>query len=402
MRGRILKGALLAVALVLAIGFVAVNHGSADPEREEVVPLALSIAGPDRVVAGAELVITVSGVEPKVQVQLSLDGGYGPRRYVVVATSEIVEFKVPPSDRPESGQILVTASQPGRVGVATFEMVPGSPVDPVAVYLGPRTVVADAEHFTMVVAVPLDALGNPVENGSPVRYRVTRPNGVVEEVMTETDNLLSDINVFSRTVTGRTRIAVEAGDAAGPERDFLEVAGVPNRVGIEVVGAVPVAYGSSLLTIRTERLDDKFGNKLSDGVVVYLDLDGATGTRRLFGVTIDSTAEFVVEAPSEPGLVRAVPIAAGIVGNSLEIDFQPAVDEIPIATTNVAGGVEVQVGPVRSVRHAYVPDGTIATVSVGGENYPVVLDAGIGSVVVPAEAGDYIIVEVLGIEAVAR
>jgi hypothetical protein len=394
--------AVLAAATGLA---VAACGAGTDATTSVAAPVELSISAPSQVGTNDELTLTVEGTKAGVPVEVTVDGGYGPRRVTVTPTSNSVEVLVPPGDRPESGLVLVTAAQPGRVGVSTLEMTPGEPVDPLDLYLGPRTVVADTEHFTMIVAVPEDDRGNPVSNDYPVDYKVTRPNGVVEQETHPTSDLLSHFIVFSRTVTGRTRIGVEAGEAGGPERNFLEVAGVPAPFDLEVEGEIAPADGQALTVLRTAVLTDEFGNELPDGVVVYLDIEGVTGTRRLYSATIDAVAEFQIESPTEPGSATAVGVASGIVGNPLPIRFPAAVETVPVEVRDHVDGLEVVVGPVRTVRNAYVPDGTLAVVSVDGTDYEVPLELGVGSVVVPAPDNQTSLrasVDVLGVTGVVR
>jgi len=142
------------------------------------------------------------------------------------------------------------------------------------------------------------------------------------------------------------------------------VAGVPAAHTLEVLDAVPAADGQALIRVRTSVLADRFGNVMPDGTAVTLDADGAGGRRRLNGQTNAGRAEFTYEVPDGPGPVSLAATASGVAGQPLELTFPSAVESLTARIEPQLEAVAVHIGPVLSIRDSYVPEGTIATVTM--------------------------------------
>lgn len=381
---------IVAVGVVVALGLAWPRSSDGPP----VVPPptiamtdVLEVDAPERVDAGQDFWIDIDGATPGVEIQATLEAGYGRIDHRFVPETSDPRIEVTAVDGPASGSVLLTVAQGTAVATRVVEIEPGPPTDPIDVYLGPRTVIADAAHFVMLVAIPEDEFGNPVAEGTRVDFTTTRPNLAVERDSHETENLLAWYEVFSRTVTGRTRIATESGDAGAPERDFLEVADIPVPFEIELVDPIVPADGQALIRVRSDLLVDEFGNVMPDGVVAYLDTSGVTGTRRIHSQTIDGRAEFTLEVPDRPGSATLMIIASGTRSEVLEVEFPTAVASMAAKVERSELATMVHIGPVRSVRGSFVPEGAIAEVELpDGTTRTVDLSLGVGTAFFPSDA----------------
>lgn len=384
---RFRKAAALLALLLLCAG---VPLLLARPEEHAAFPIdvdVLVIESPAAVAAGEWFDVEVTGGDDGQSVSLSLEAGYGSRTFQAISRVGVATFKIPPENGPASGVAMLVARSIGRISSSTLEIQPESAVGPVDLYLGPRTVIADAQHFSMLVAVPTDAFGNPVADDTDVDVLVTRGTLETETRASTTEGLLSYVEVFSGTVAGRTRLSVDVGDAFGPERSFLEVAGIPERFTLLEVDPIPPADGQALVRLRTGELRDRFDNPLPDGTVVFLDASGASGNRRLRSVSIEAVAEFVFEVPDRPGSVDLVATASGTQSETLSLTFTAAVEEIPIVVEPHPDGSLIRIGRIVGSRGSYVPDGTSARIVTAGGETEVPLELGAASAVVPEISG---------------
>ncbi len=398
------------IEIVLALSVVALwftwPRGDDGPPQIAPPTIAmtdvLSVDAPERVSAGEDFQILVDGVTPGLEIVATLEAGYGLIEYPFTPDGASALIDVAAVNGPASGSVLLTIAQGDAVATQVVEIEPGPPTDPIDVYLGPRTVIADAAHFVMLVAIPEDEFGNPVAEGTRVDFTTTRPNLAVEEESDETEDLLAWYEVFSRTVTGRTRIATESGEAGAPERDFLEVADIPVPFEIELVDPIVPADGQALIRVRSDVLVDQFGNVMPDGVVAYLDTSGVTGTRRIHSQTIDGRAEFTLEVPDRPGSATLMIVASGTRSDVLDVDFPTAIASMTAEVERNELTTMVHVGPIRSVRGSFVPEGAVATVELAdGEVRSIDLSLGIGTAFFPADADTTrVTVRVLGSELV--
>ncbi len=408
-RPSISRKRVVGIAIVLLVAFVGLRllRGS---ELADIEPPVVALEGtltltlPEKISAGEGFVLGIDDVEPGVVVLAILDAGYGLRQLAITPSGPSAELEVAPFDGPASGQVLLSVIQGEATATAIVEVEPGPPVDPIDVYLGPRTVIADTEHFVMLVAVPEDDWGNPVAEGTFVDFKTTRADQGVEVQRYPTEDLLAWYEVFSGTVAGRSRISAVSGAAGAPERTFLEVADIPNSYSLELLETLLPADGSALLTIRTEVLADRFGNVLPDGTVVALDAEGVTGIRRIHSQTIDGRGEFTLEVPDEPGKVTLVATASGVQSEPLELDFTSAVTSLEAEVELAPEVAIVHIGPVRSVRDSYVPEGTVATVTAADGTVAIAdLSLGVGTAFLPPETDmSRVTVEVLGTKIIVR
>lgn len=382
----------ISTLLVLLVVLLQQRRTAVNPTEAPAPPTiamidVLLVAAPERVAAGEDFSIDIDGVTPGAEVRATLEAGYGLTEFTFMPDDTSARVDVTAIDGPASGSVLLTITHDDAVATQVIEIEPGPPTDPIDVYLGPRTVIADGAHFVMLVAIPEDEFGNPVAEGTQVDFTTTRPNLAVEPETDETEHLLAWYEVFSRTVTGRSRIATESGDAGAPERDFLEVADIPVPFDIELVDPIVPADGQALIRVRSDVLVDEFDNVMPDGVVAYLDTSGVTGIRRIHGQTIDGRAEFTLEVPDRPGEVGLQIIASGTRSNELDIVFPSAVAALDGRIERDELSMMVHVGPVRSVRGSFVPDGSVAEVTLAdGSIRRVDLVLGVGTAFFPVDA----------------
>ena len=307
-----------------------------------------------------------------------------------------------PGDLTEQTGVLSAVVVAGSgVGRATVDVLPGRAVDGIVPLAGPRSMIADAAHWTMVTAFPVDRYGNAMSDGTNVQLTVRRPAGNVELIDTTVEHLLAGVRVFSGVKAGRSTIRIDVDGATGPEVEVLEVPGPPVEVQLLEPDLTLRADGRMLVTIATAPLADAFGNVLLDGTAASAGLDGPSGTGTATAVTIDGRAEFIIEAPPTPGPVRLRAVVDGVLSEVIELDFVTAVGDLPVTASRVdvdgVSLVRIDVGPVTTDLGGFVPDGTV--VSVSGVATPVSVDLrdGVASLTVDAAPGDDLILDVLGV-----
>lgn len=388
------------LALIALLGVMRLRGGDPPPPEPFVAISAneLSIVAPRALGVGKDFEVTVRGeLDPGATVTLLVETGYAHYRLDAEIKDGAAVFEIEAADGPAAGVVTLTALSGTQTGHSTIELIPGTAVDPLDLFLGPRTIEATNETATMIVVIAEDEFGNPVVDGTEVDVRVTRPDLEAEAFTIETDGLLAWSRIISGTLAGRSKVAVGVDDGRGKELDFLEVAGSPDPFLIELADPPVPADGRSLVRLRTTDLIDRFGNVLPDGVNVFADVAGPGGTRRLTSQVIKGIAEFTLEAPSRPGTESVVVTASGTISPPLLVAFGPMVTGFDVAANPDIDGIRLSVGPVVSTLGAYVPDGTpvIVTTEQGVMQHPTF--NGEADVVI-APTSEPITVDVLGFE----
>lgn len=393
--------ALLIVTAVIIGG--ALFTGAPDPTPNALAFRELTLQHPQSVRAGETFDVVVTGAENSAVVELIVDAGYGPRRFVSTSVGERAYFSVPGTDTPGSGAVSVEAMSTSGHGYSSVEFTPGSAVPTLELFLGPRTLEAGGSDIAMIVAVPEDERGNPVARGTRVDVMAVDPTGAQQSQQLFTSGLLAAAELDAGTVAGRNEVSVVVGEATGPERTFDTVAALAEPFMLIVDGpggqaVVPPANGQDLLRLVTGELVDRFGNRLPDGTIGHLEVHGVTGSRRIPAATIDGRLTFIVEAPSRPGGADFVAFASGAQSTRLSLEFESAVSDAPLVLTPADQGVIIEVGPILATNGAFVPDGTEVTIRVDDENLIAVVDSGFASVLV--ESAAEVSAQVLGFDAV--
>ncbi len=385
-----------AVSFAVVTALLAPQSSHAQTRLSELV-----IDVPTEVEAGAEFVVSVKEVANERAATLFIDASYGPALLESDFVDGSARFVVPGIDVAGIARLDVSAGSVRQT--LTLRVLPGAAADPLAVYVGPRTIVADGEDRSMVVVVPTDRFGNPTVDGTEVDITITRPDDSTDVERHRTDGLLAFSRLFSGTQVGRTYVAVSVGTASGPRRSVIEVAGLAEPFELEFEGPAPRADGATLFEVRTGRLVDVFGNQLPDGVVVTLDLrsPGHPLRRRVWAPIIDGHATFVVETPREPMRLDLVASTGGARSASLRLDVPAALTDVPVRIATVDGRWDVVIGRVVGLDGAYVPDGTIAELTIADTLVEIPLENGLGRVLVDqpsnTDAVDRVSVVVLGV-----
>lgn len=396
---------VLAAPILLLVAFVGLTRlrgGEPVPPPEpfdEIAANALIVDAPGEVSAGSGFEVAVRGAElaDGDDVTLIVETAYRTLRTSSPVRSGQATFEIEAIDGPASGIFTLTAISDRLAGSATVDHVAGPAVDPLELFLGPRTIEATNAHATMIVVVAEDEYGNPVEDGTAVDVTVVRPDLENATFTIETDGLLAWSRIISGTLSGRSKVSVSVGDARGKELDFLEIAGSPVPFLVEQVDPGVPADGRSLVRLRTTELADEFGNVLPDGIDVFADVQGPGGTRRLRSQVIGGQAEFTLEAPARPGTETVIVTASGTVSPPLLVAFGPMVTNFSLDATTDRDGIRLDVGPIISTLGAFVPDGTPVNVTTEfGESSHPTFD-GEASIVIP-DTREPVVVEVLGFE----
>ena len=215
-----------------------------------------------------KVVVTAKSEPDGTPVRVDVQSALMTARLVGAFVDRRAEFVVPSDLLLDSGILVVRASTNDATGSALMQIRPDTAANGIVPLAGPRSVIADRKHWTMVSVIPQDVDGNGLADETPVRLHVRRPDGRTDIVEGAIRGLLDGIRVYGGTVAGLTTIRVEVQDATGPEVEVREVAGPPIPFRLEPPIGPLVADGRSLIAIRTPLLRDPYGNTVEDGTAV--------------------------------------------------------------------------------------------------------------------------------------
>lgn len=331
----------------------------------------LAIQSPATVSAGRPITIVITRTDAPegTAVILVLQGSYGPLVYRSRFQGGRAEIRIPSEDTKVSGRVTLTARAGAAEGHADLFITPGTPVDPVTPLVGPRTIIADGAHWGTAAAIPFDTYGNPVAHGTPVEFRLVRPDGRVETVTTVVDHLVAWTRLSSATVAGRTTIVVAAEAARGPSASLIETPGWPVPFALSADPIAIPADGHRFLTLRTAPILDRFGNQMLDGTLVTFVASAPDDTLQFIpAYTIDGVAKAQLQAPASPGTLTVHATLYGVESLPLRIELGPgpAVGTFPLRAVldRAAGVVRLEAGPLLGTHGQLVPEATVVHITL--------------------------------------
>ena len=358
-----MKRRLLFALLVCAVLFLSACKRSAPPPPPLTGEIPVSVVPSARVGDSVSVTLGPMDAVNGTPVLLTVLTTYGPRVLTAAFANQYARILLDETYTKNSGQLSLLAQSGDARGQAQVQLVADAPVEPLTPLVGPRSIIADGEHWSMATGIPFDRFGNPAADGTPVKIRVLHPDNRLEELDVTVQHLVAWARIFSGTQAGRTNITMQAESAYGPEETLLEVAGMPVPFKVNAAPNNVPADGRQLVTMRTEILRDKFGNTMADGTAVTFFVKTASGQLRLIpAYTLAGAAEAPLQAPTEPGIVEVWGTLYGVESLRTDVTFTPgpAVGEIPVQVIPNAAdhSLRLKAGPIIGMLKQYVPDGT--------------------------------------------
>jgi len=398
---------VIAAISLLAIAVVAVQTLSPNDEAIAVVsPTSIDITAVAEVTAGESIDVLVEApVADRTDVSLGVFSALESTHLEAVAANGVARFGLESQLLDHEGRVTLVAQIGATRTVHDLIVRAGPVVDPVVPLVGPRTIVADGQDSTMIVVSPTDGFGNPLPDGTQVTTQIVRADGGIETLTSVVVGGLAASTLTADTTAGRVTITSQVDGRDGPANVVDQVAGRPVVFTVATRGTNDSATqlfadGFTLVEVATSELRDPFGNLLPDGIVTTFRIESPDGVSFAPATVQNGSAATTIESPDRPGAIVVSASTSGTTSTPLTLDFQPAVQSLPVTSrTAVDGTPVVQLGPVITVRGGYPADGTAVTITNtrSGVTVTDALSRGVASVPLrAAKPGDVVRIEVLG------
>ena len=368
----------LAVGLAACVTVAAAPCSNGSTAEEATGGVELTITAPATAVAGDEVTVMIDGAPDGADLTVTTIGSAGSTARLVTAVDGGAGVVLDPALTDTAGATTVLATTSAATATATVLIEPGAPVDPIVPVVGARSIVADGTDRSMVVALPVDRLGNVIAEGSPLDVLRRRPDGTITAQPTIVAHLVAWSLLPSGTTAGVNQIWLQAGNVSGPTTTLDEVAAPPLPFTLEAVdpqlAATTGGDGQSLVPVRTSVLADPNGNIEPDGTQVTFSWDGPTGAGQAGAVTIAGVATTWIPAPPTAATITLTATCRGTTTSTpLAVTFDAVLQEVPVTATRTPGvAVSVFVGPVLQADGAFALDGTGVEVTMtDGSSGPV-------------------------------
>jgi hypothetical protein len=223
-------------------------------------------------------------------------------------------------------------------------------------YLGPRSITAGGNDFSMLVTAPTDIYDNPLPDSTVVDVK-KQFESKIEEVRTPLKNGIGWKNLYSSTTSGRLLIAASAGEATSKELTTMVHPAQATDFMIKYTRNHKFADGNQVIVFATDVIKDKFQNVVSDGTLVTFLVTDAKGMRlQTTGTTTNGLAKGKLLHPDVPTRWTVTGYITGAAkSNTIAVDFEAALDDFQVSYSD--DGRTLNIARMQSFMGQLVPDG---------------------------------------------
>ncbi len=273
-----------------------------------------------------------------------------------------------------SGLLTITASIKGEnKAEKKVEIVPLVPAMPLDTYLGSKSIIANGSDWALIVGIPSDKHGNLVKEGTPILFKMIRPDFALDNKLDQIKYGLAFQKIFAKTLAGKTFVGVSTMNVHSREKELLEVADYPVDFNLIVQNTGNFADSRQNLRVKTSILKDRFGNVVPDGTSVkFIVKDPRQKLRQLYSFTLMGSADLYLQNPAVEGTVSIQGfVEGGGKSNIASFSFKNAIQDFPVSYNRKLN--KIFIGPVISNLNQVMADGTVVDIYVGKKQFEVEL-----------------------------
>ncbi|MFN8357543.1 MAG: hypothetical protein U0Y10_24000 [Spirosomataceae bacterium] len=276
---------------------------------------------PDSVRVGQAFVLKLKGTSPVDEPIYLLRHGTWGTSVLTIATEQSLSL----TDTLAGWVSVQVVTQAQVLAQAHYRVAAAEVSAPLDAYLGSKSVIANAQDWAMLTAIPTDTFGNLVSDGTPLRIDLIRPNGQSQSATYPTRFGLAYHRITAQSKAGKTLAYVYAQNTRSREKELLEVADYPVDFQIFTENNTPYADARQTFRIRTEPLRDRYGNLIPDGTLVTFRCQDARPSQRFMSAyTLGGMASISLQNPATAGsMTIEAMVAGGGSSQPLTLNFLP-------------------------------------------------------------------------------
>jgi hypothetical protein len=272
-------------------------------------------------------------------------------------------YTLPQSFANKSGVINWQLIDKIPVKSGTIKVSPQAQIKALETYIGPPSIEAGGNDYTMLVTIPTDPLDNALSDSTEVSVKHQFLNNSYNDAIA-IYNGIAYRNINSEPQDGRIIISTECLGLNSKEYDVNVMPAIPTDFEINYRRIHEYADGNQITTLTTSELKDRYGNTVSDGTFVTFFLTNSKGYKsQTSGSTINGVAEakFLHPDYKEDYTIKAY-VEGMAESNTISINYKRAIGDFEINFSEDKRTITV--GPIQSFMNQRVPDGLNVTLKI--------------------------------------
>lgn len=313
-------------------------------------------------IAGTEVMVEFN-VKNKTYFQLYCTNGYGSTVIEPIMSDKKTTFIIPDFLTKKRGLLSWKTILKGKSFTGKISILPLQQPTSIETYLGPPSIDAGGNDFTMLVVMPTDSLDNPILDNSKVSVK----NQFLKLEKSEdifTDKLIGHQNIYSPKKSGRMVISSESYGLNSKEFDVNIMPGIATNFKIFVHRNHEYADGNQITTLYTSTIKDKNNNIVSDASYIEFYITNKKGgILKTSGTTINGVAHAKIVHPDFEDIWKIKAYFIGISeSNTITIKYKKVIDDYNVVFKENNRNIEV--GPLKSFMGQIIPDGLSVKLSI--------------------------------------
>lgn len=244
---------------------------------------------------------------------------------------------------------------------------PKSTASKIETYVGPPTILAGHEDFSMLVSIPSDEFDNPLPEGTLVNIKEQYLNAIITDSIT-VEHLLAYRIINTKSETGRILLGSYLGQKSSKEFTVDILPNAPKNFEINTSRPHDFADGNQLTTFTTSVLKDNYNNPVSDGTLVVFQIQNSEGyLLKTYGSTVNGVATGSIVHPDYATQWNITGFVEDLAkSNTITLNYREAVQDFEVNFSE--DGAEITVGPFKSFMSQILPDGQIVKIQIESNN----------------------------------
>lgn len=306
--------------------------------------------------AGSKIVLRFSTLDKKFPV-LYCSTNYGSTLINANSKSQgVLSYQIPLHISNKSGTINWNLLSSNSSISGQIKIIPKTKVHSMETYLGPPSIEAGGNDFTMLVVIPTDSLDNPLKPQTPV---LVKYQFLATETTTEikTDQLIAFKNIYSPNTSGRMIMSSESYGENSKEYNVNIVPAIPTNFTITAKRNHAYADGNQITSIITSIIKDSLGNIVSDGTYVdFFIRNKKQAILKTSGTTVQGIATAKMIHPDQEANWKVKAYIKGVSeSNTITINYTQVITDFNVLFSK--DNRTITVGPLTSFLKQMIPDG---------------------------------------------
>lgn len=312
--------------------------------------------------AGSRIILKFSSTL-KTSPYLYISNSYGATLLAPGWDSSVIYYTIPTTFCSKTGIVNWKLLEENTSLSGSFTITPKKAVESMETYIGPPSINAGDNDYTMLVVIPTDNLDNPIASNTTVKakhqFLATEKK---EEILT--NNLIAFQNIYAPKKSGRMLVSSECTGKNSNEYTINVMAAIPTNFSITAERPHQYADGNQITTFTTSIIKDQYENVVTDGTFVSFFITTAKETiLKTSGTTVNgiATAKMIHPDHEDQWSVKAY-VTGMAESDAIAVQYTQVIKDFEIVFSE--NKRILTVGPLQSFMKQIIPDGLQVTLSI--------------------------------------